>query len=150
MQRVYPHDPENYTQGLQYADGLLWEGTGQNGASRLLKTDLETSRSEVVARLPRSEFGEGIALLGGKVYQLTWTSNRAHVYDAATGRRTGGFTYPGQGWGLTTDGRWLYMSDGSDRIRVLDPDTFERERNIAVTLSGEPVRLLNELEWIEP
>ena len=149
MQRVYPHDPENYTQGLQYADGLLWEGTGQNGASRLLKTDLETSRSEVVARLPRSEFGEGIALLGGKVYQLTWTSNRAHVYDAATGRRTGGFTYPGQGWGLTTDGRWLYMSDGSDRIRVLDPDTFERERNIAVTLSGEPVRLLNELEWIE-
>ena len=149
VQRVYPHDPENYTQGLQYADGLLWEGTGQNGASRLLKTDLETGRSEVVARLPRSEFGEGIALLGGKVYQLTWTSNRAHVYDAATGRRTGGFTYPVQGWGLTTDGRWLYMSDGSDRIRVLDPDTFERERNIAVTLSGEPVRLLNELEWIE-
>lgn len=149
VQRVFPHDPGNYTQGLQYTDGLLWEGTGQHGESRLLRTDLETGRSEVVARLPRSEFGEGITLLGDKIYQLTWTSNRAHVYDAATGKLTGGFTYPGQGWGLTTDGRSLYMSDGSDRIRVLDPATFERERNIAVTLSGEPVRLLNELEWID-
>lgn len=149
VQRVYAHDPANYTQGLLYADGLLWEGTGQNGASRLMKTDLKTGRSEVVARLPRSEFGEGIALLDGKVYQLTWTSNRAHVYDAATGQPAGGFTYPGQGWGLTTDGRHLYMSDGSDRLRVLDPATFERVGNIHVTLDGEPVRLLNELEWIE-
>lgn len=149
VQRVYAHDPGNYTQGLLYADGLLWEGTGQNGASRLIRTDLETGHSEVVARLPRSEFGEGIALLGGKIYQLTWTSNRAHVYDAATGRPAGGFTYPGQGWGLTTDGHRLYMSDGSDRIRVLDPATFERVGNIHVTLDGEPVRLLNELEWIE-
>ena len=149
IKAVYPHATDAYTQGLQFVDGLLWEGTGLNGASRLTKTDLETSRTTVIARLPRADFGEGITLLNGKIYQLTWQSNKAYVYDAATGRETATFRYTGEGWGLTTDGEKLYMSDGSENIRIVDPVDFRRTGSITVTLRGEPVRLLNELEWID-
>ena len=149
VRNVYPHATTSYTQGLAYVDGVLWEGTGQHGESVLQRLDLETGRPHVVARLPRSEFGEGIALLDGKVYQLTWQSNKARGHDAATGEQTGEFAEPGEGWGLTTDGRKLYMSDGTEHIRILDPATFRREKSIAVTAAGEPVRLLNELEWID-
>ena len=96
---TYPHSTQSYTQGLQFADGMLWEGTGQHGQSVLRKTDLATGRTEVVARLPRSEFGEGITLLDGKVYQLTWQSNKAYVWDAATGEKMREYRYPGEGWG---------------------------------------------------
>lgn len=149
VKAVYPHATDAYTQGLQYVDGTLWEGTGQHGASRVMKTDLGTGRTELFARLPRSEFGEGITLLDGRLYYLTWQSNTAHVYDAATGRHLRDFRYPGEGWGLTTDGERLYLSDGTESIHVLDPETFRRERRITVTLEGEPVRFLNELEWID-
>lgn len=149
VQAVHPHATDAYTQGLQYVDGTLWEGTGQHGASRVMKTDLGTGRTELFARLPRSEFGEGITLLDGRLYYLTWQSNTAHVYDVATGRHLRDFRYPGEGWGLTTDGERLYLSDGSESIHVLDPETFRRERRITVTLEGEPVRFLNELEWID-
>ena len=116
VKAVHPHATDAYTQGLQYVDGTLWEGTGQHGASRVMKTDLGTGRTELFARLPRSEFGEGITLLDG---------------------------------GLTTDGERLYLSDGTESIHVLDPETFRRERRITVTLEGEPVHFLNELEWID-
>ena len=146
---VFPHPTDAYTQGLQFADGLLWEGTGQNGQSRLTSTDLETGRSVELARLPQSDFGEGITLLDGKIYQLTWVSNKAYVYDAATGRELQTFRYPGEGWGLTTDGTNLYMSDGSEKIFTVDPATFKRRGRITVTCRGEAVTLLNELEWID-
>ena len=81
IKAAYPHPTDAYTQGLQYADGILWEGTGQYGQSVVRKTDLATGRSRTVARLPRSEFGEGIALLDGRLYQLTWHANTCHVYD---------------------------------------------------------------------
>ena len=81
VRAVYPHATDAYTQGLQFADGLLWEGTGQNGASRITKTDLATGRTTEVARLPRTDFGEGITLLDGNIYQLTWQSNKAYLYD---------------------------------------------------------------------
>ena len=145
----YPHSTDSYTQGLLFADGVMWEGTGEYGHSRLQRIDLETGRADVVATLPRSEFGEGIALLDGKIYQLTWENNKAYVYDAATGRQLRTFAYAGEGWGLTTDGERLYLSDGTESIHVLDPETFRRERRITVTLEGEPVRFLNELEWID-
>ena len=147
---VYPHPTDAYTQGLQFADGLLWEGTGQNGESRITKTDLATGRTTEIARLPKSDFGEGITLLGGRIYQLTWLSNKAYQYDAATGRELDTFRYAGEGWGLTTDGTQLYMSDGTERIRTLDPETFKRQGpGIAVTCRGQAVTLLNELEWID-
>lgn len=149
VKAVYPHSTKAYTQGLFHAEGLLWEGTGQHGESVVQKTDLATGRTEVVARLPRSEFGEGIALCGGTLYQLTWQSNTAHVYDPATGRKLRDYRYPGEGWGLATDGERLYMSDGTEKIHTLRPETFRREKSTTVTLQGQPVRYLNELEWID-
>jgi glutamine cyclotransferase len=148
VKAVYPHDTNSYTQGLQFIDGQLWEGTGEWGTSVLQKVDLQSGKAEVLARLPKSEFGEGITVLGDKVYQLTWTNNTAHVYDL-TGKEIKTFRYPGEGWGLTTDGEKLYMSDGSERIYKINPETFKREGTIAVTLRGEPVEFLNELEWID-
>lgn len=145
----YPHLTTSYTQGLQFADGVLWEGTGQHGQSVLQTLDLETGKAHVVARLPRSEFGEGITLLGDKIYQLTWQSNKAYVYDAATGKKLREHRYPGEGWGLTTDGEKLYMSNGTEYIYTVNPATFKREKSLAVTLAGQPVNFLNELEWID-
>lgn len=145
----YPHSTDSYTQGLLFADGVMWEGTGEYGHSRLQRIDLETGRTDVVATLPRSEFGEGIALLDGKIYQLTWENNKAYVYDAATGRQLRTFAYAGEGWGLTTDGERLYMSDGSEYLRILDPETFRVQRSVPVTFRGASVQLLNELEWID-
>lgn len=144
----HPHLETSYTQGLQYVDGVMWEGTGQSGESVLQQIDLATGKARVVARLPRSEFGEGITLLGDKIYQLTWQSNTAHVYDL-TGKKLREFRYPGEGWGLTTDGQKLYMSDGSANIYTVDPATFKREKQTTVTAEGRPVHYLNELEWIE-
>lgn len=149
IRAVYPHATDAYTQGLQYADGLLWEGTGQNGASRITKTDLATGRTTEVARLPRTDFGEGITLLDGKIYQLTWLSNKACVYDVATGRELQTFRYAGEGWGLTTDGTNLYMTDGSEKLFTIEPKTFKRTGRVTVTYRGEPMPLLNELEWID-
>ena len=148
---TYPHSTGAYTQGLQYVDGTMWEGTGQHGESVVRKTDLATGKTEVMARLPRSEFGEGITLLGGKLYQLTWQSNTAHVYSLENGKlqKIRDFRYPGEGWGLTTDGKKLYMSDGTANIYTLDPATFKREKRTTVTLRGETLNFLNELEWID-
>lgn len=149
IRAVYPHATDSYTQGLQYADGVLWEGTGQNGASVLQRVDLETGRTHIVARLPRQDFGEGITLLGDKVYQLTWQSNKAYVYDAKSGEKLQEFRYAGEGWGLTTDGVNLYMSDGTEAIQTIDPATFKRGKRIHVTIEGRTLNFLNELEWIE-
>ena len=148
VRSVHPHPTTSYTQGLQFADGMLWEGTGEHGESVVQTLDLATGRAEVFARLPKEDFGEGIALLDGKVYQLTWQSNKAYVYDARTGEKIREFRYPGEGWGLTTDGKKLYMSDGTANIYTLDPATFKREKRTTVTLKGIAINFLNELEWI--
>lgn len=144
-----PHLTTSYTQGLYFDDGRLWEGTGQYGASVLQRVDLATGRPEVLARLPKSEFGEGIARVGDRIYQLTWQNNTAHVYDAQTFDKLRDVHYAGEGWGLATDGERLYLSDGSEHIWEVDPATFRRGRKITVTAAGRPVRFLNELEWID-
>ena len=148
---TYPHSTGAYTQGLQYVDGTMWEGTGQHGESVVRKTDLATGKTEVMARLPRSEFGEGITLLGGKLYQLTWQSNTAHVYSLENGKlqKIRDFRYPGEGWGLTTDGEKLYMSDGT----ASDPHGRSRDVPPRKARDGDLPRArrsnyLNELEWI--
>ena len=147
---TYPHATTAYTQGLYYDGGLLWEGTGQYGESLVQTIDLATGRTSVLARLPRSEFGEGIARVGGELFQLTWQSNTAHVYALENGtlRKIRDHRYPGEGWGLTTDGVKLYMSDGSANIYTVEPATFRREKRVTVTFKGVPVNYLNELEWI--
>ena len=147
--RTYPHDSKAFTQGLQYVDGFLYEGTGLNGSSSLRKVRLETG--EVVQRrdVARAYFGEGITVWKTDLIQLTWQSNVAFVYDSRTfaPRRT--FTYKGEGWGLTEDGTNLIMSDGTDELRVLDPATFAERRRIKVTAAGTPLRNLNELEYMK-
>ena len=145
----YPHLTTSYTQGLYYEAGYLWEGTGQYGASVLQRVEPATGRAEVLVRLPKDEFGEGIARVGDEIFQLTWRNNTVHVYDASHMQHLRTVRYAGEGWGLTTDGEKLYMSNGSEYLWEVDPATFRRGRKITVTAEGRPVRFLNELEWIE-
>ena len=145
----YPHSRTSYTQGLQFVDGELWEGTGEYGRSRILCTDLATGKVLQSKKLPKEEFGEGITILGDKIYQLTWLEGKLHIYDKATLRHLATHTYKGEGWGLTTDGERLYMSDGSNYIRILNPETMKQEGRFGVTLRGESLQYLNELEWID-
>ena len=143
----YPHSTKSYTQGLQFVDGVMWEGTGREGSSHLQTIDLKTGKVNILASLPSSEFGEGITHYKDRIYQLTWESHKAYLYDNK-GNFIKNITYRGEGWGITTDGEHLYMSDGSSTIRRINPDTFATEESICVTLNGTPLDLLNELEWI--
>lgn len=147
--RVFPHNPTSYTQGLYFDDGYLMEGTGQWGESALKRVDLSSGKVLENKTLAKEYFGEGIARVGEKIYQLTWTTQKAFVYDVKTLVRVGEFNYQGEGWGLTSDSTKLYMSDGTNRIFVLNPETFERERVIEITSGNHRVELLNELEWVE-
>ena len=148
VKATYPHSVDSYTQGLQYVDGKLWEGTGLEGQSRLQIVDLQSGDVQVLAHLPKQQFGEGITVLGDKVYQLTWTDRKVHIYDRE-GNRLRSVTRSGEGWGLTTDGEWLYLSDGSDKIFKVNPETLRNESFISVKRAGEAVDFLNELEWID-
>ena len=145
----HPHLRTSYTQGLQFVDGELWEGTGEYGRSQLLRTDLASGKVLQSKKLSKDEFGEGITVLGNKIYQLTWLNGKMHTYDKATLRHLATHTYKGEGWGLTSDGEKLYMSDGTNYIRVLNPETLAQERRFGVTLRGESLQYLNELEWID-
>ena len=145
---TYPHDKGAFTQGLVYEDGRLYEGTGRKGKSTVRRVELKTGKVEHFEPLPRQLFGEGIAILGDRIYQLTWKSGRGFFYDKKTLRRVGTFRYRGEGWGLTSDGRHLIMSDGTPIIRYLDPKTFREVGRIRVTSEGRTVAKLNELEYI--
>jgi glutamine cyclotransferase len=149
VQHAYPHDPRAFTQGLQYVDGFLYEGTGQNGQSSIRKVKLETG--EVLAKrdLPAEHFGEGITVWKNDLIELTWQSHIAFVYDRATFQLKKQFSYRGEGWGLTHNGSDLIMSDGTAELRVLDPATFVEKRRILVTAAGQPLRNLNELEFVK-
>lgn len=116
--------------------------------SHLQRIDLATGKVEVVASLDKREFGEGMTFYKGRIYQLTWLSERAYVYDS-DGRLVDTLTYKGEGWGITTDGQTLYMSDGTSTIRRVNPETMATESSIFVTLDGHPLDMLNELEWID-
>ncbi len=144
----WPHDPAAYTEGLVYADGAFYESTGLNGMSSLRKVDAETGN--VLARLPLDPayFAEGLTLFGGKLIQLTWQSHIGFVYDRQCFCLERTFAYDGEGWGLTHDDRFLIMSDGTERIRFLDPTTFAVVRTISVADHGQPLTNLNELEYI--
>ncbi len=146
---TYPHDREAFTQGLQYKDGFLYEGTGLNGRSSLRKVKLETGVVLQKLSLPGQYFGEGISIIGDRIVQLTWQSEVGFVWGLKDFKLQRQFSYKGEGWGLTTDGKNLYFSDGTDEIRVLDGNTLTETRRIRVRENGRPVRDLNELEWVE-
>lgn len=146
--RVFPHDHQAFTQGLLYHDGFLYESTGLNGRSSLRRVDLETGEIRQRFDLPATYFAEGLALLDRRLYQLTWQSRLGFVYDLDSFQLQRTFNYRGEGWGLTHDGRTLIMSDGTNRLRLLDPETFDVRREIEVLDGDRPVNLLNELEYI--
>ena len=147
--QVFPHDSTAFTQGLAYRDGFLYEGTGLSGRSSLRKIRLETG--EVVQRvdLPPEFFGEGITLLNNQVMQLTWQSHTGFIYDLSTFHLLRRFSYSGEGWGLATNGREIFMSDGTPEIRVLDARTLAETRRFTVHDGATRVRELNELEFVE-
>jgi glutamine cyclotransferase len=143
----FPHDSTAYTQGLVWADSVLFESTGQYGHSDVRRVDLRSGRVLASRPLPADRFGEGLALLKGRLYQLTWKEGVAYTYDAATLTPRDSFRYVGEGWGLTTDGTSLIMSDGSDSLRFLSPTTFQVQRVVHVRYKDAPVLQVNELEY---
>lgn len=146
--KTYPHDRSAFTQGLVFEDGYLFEGTGLRGESSLRKVDLETGRIIQSYNLSFQYFGEGITIFDDKIYQLTWTSRMGFVYDKEFFNLINTFNYSSEGWGLTHDNNNLIMSDGSATLYFLDPNTFKIVRQIKVTDQSGPVKLLNELEYI--
>ena len=147
--RVYPHDRQAFTQGLVFADGVLYEGTGLNGQSSIRKVQLENGAVLQIQKLEERYFGEGIALVGDSIVQLTWQGGVGFVYDRATFQRARTFTYAGEGWGLAYDGARLIMSDGTASLRFLDAKTFKETGRLRVTDGGRPVPQLNELEVVK-
>jgi len=142
-----PHDPEAFTQGLVFHEGVLYESTGLHGRSSVRKVDVETGRVLARRSVPRQHFAEGLTIFQGRVVQLTWQSQKGFVYDLGF-RLTREFAYVGEGWGLTHDGTSLIMSDGTARLRFLDPATFAVRRVLDVSDAGRPVESLNELELV--
>ncbi len=146
---VYPHDPGAFTQGLAYRDGVLYEGTGLYGGSSLRETRLATGEVVRSQRLPPQLFGEGIALFGDRLIQLTWRSEIGLVWDLENLTIVGTFVYPTEGWGITSDGHRLIMSDGTSTLRFLDPETFRATGTVEVMAEGAPLSNINELEYVD-
>ena len=147
--RSFPHDTSAFTQGLVWNGGVFYESTGREGRSTLRKVELQTGKVLQQVSVPAQYFAEGLALLNGRLYQLTWQAHQGFVYDLATFRQTGTFAYEGEGWGLTTDGTSLILSDGSNQLRYLDPQTFRETRVVNVMDGTEYVNEINELEWVK-
>ncbi len=147
--RSYPHDPEAFTQGLLYFDGVLYESTGLEGQSSLRKVRLENGEVLQIHRLDRRYFAEGITLWRDRIIQLTYTTEIGFVYDRETFKPLRTFTYKGEGWGLTHDGKRIIMSDGSSFLRFLNPETLEETGRVQVRDGKLPVEQVNELEFIK-
>ena len=148
VEAKYPHDPRAFTQGLEYHNGYLYESTGLNGQSSLRKVDLKTGEVVKEVNVPAQYFAEGLTILGNKIYQLTWQTKLGFIYDLDTFKQIGQFSYDWEGWGLTNDGQHLIMSDGSNKLRFVDPSTFRIVKSMDVFSQGAPLRELNELEYI--
>jgi glutamine cyclotransferase len=146
---TYPHDGSAFTQGLVYADGVLYEGTGQYGRSTLRRVDLNTGRILKQTSLADTLFGEGVAIWKDRLIQLTWQSGLGLVYGKDNLTQISEFSYPTEGWGITSDGKRLIMSDGTNKLHFLDAETFAEQRQLSVTADGVAVQGLNELEYIK-
>lgn len=147
--KEYPHDVAAYTQGLEYVDGLLYEGTGNYGTSSIRRVLLESGEVDKIRDLDQSLFGEGITILGQRIYQLTYKSQVGFIYDKSTFEEIQKIYYQNrEGWGLTNNGEELIMSDGTNIIYFLDPEMFTVNRQIQVYHNEGPADSLNELEYI--
>ena len=146
--KEYPHDTGAYTQGLFFDGGRFYESTGQFGESSFREVELATGKVLSKMNFQQKYFGEGSVMLGGNLYILTWLNKVAFVYDAKTLEYKQTYSYPREGWGLTTDGKSLIASDGSSRLYFLSPE-LKQERYVDVKMDGRAVRNLNELEYID-
>lgn len=146
---AYPHDPDAFTEGLFYKDGFLYESTGLEGHSTIRKVVLATGKVVREHSLPTNLFGEGIVAWKDRLIQVTWRTGLGFIYDLSTFKPLATFTYPGEGWALTTDGARLILSDGTADLRFLDPDSLQQTRAVQVTAEGVPVTNLNEVEWVK-
>lgn len=145
----FPHDSTAYCQGLLIENGTLFESTGIEGRSTVRRVTLETGEVESAVRLPGRLFGEGLAMHEGELFQLTWHAGTVHVFDPHSLEKVRDLRYSGEGWGLTSNGEEFIMSDGSAYLTFRDPKTFKRLRRVQVTVLGQPVDQLNELEWVD-
>jgi glutaminyl-peptide cyclotransferase len=146
---VYPHDPQAFTQGLVFVDGVLYEGTGLNGRSTVRKVKLENGEVLQVQKVGEEYFGEGIAVWRDRIFELTWRSGIGFIYDRASFARVGTFAVQGEGWGLTHDSTRLIMSDGSASLRFLNPATQRETGRVQVHDGPISVEHLNELEFVK-
>lgn len=147
--RRLPHDTNAFTEGLFIRDGVLYESTGQVGASSIRKVALETGKVLQRVTVPPPYFGEGIVSVGKQILSLTWQHQKGFRWSLDGFKPLGSFSYPGEGWALTSDGRQVIMSDGTAALRFLDPATLKEVRRITVTAEGRPLQRLNELEYVE-
>lgn len=146
---TYPHDQSAFTEGLVFEDGVLYEGTGLYKYSNLRRVELETGKILQIRELSNQYFGEGITIYGDKIIQLTWKSHLGFVYDKYNFKLLQEFNYPTEGWGITYDGDFLIMSDGTSTLHFLDPETFEEMSQIEVYENDIPVTKINELEYVQ-
>ena len=146
--QVFPHDAGAFTQGLVYEDGIFFEGTGLYGKSSLRRVNPENGAVLQQVDLDAQYFGEGIAVVGERIFQLTWQENTAFVYDKHTFALLDQFNFSGEGWGLTYDGVHLILSDGTSSLRYFDPATYQELGEVEVRDGVRPVTMLNELEYI--
>ncbi len=145
----YPHDPKAFTEGLVFRDGHLYEGTGLNGQSTLREVNLETGKILKLINLPEQYFGEGVTIYQDNVIQLTWQSHKGFVYDVHSFSLIKEFSYITEGWGLTTDGKSLIVSDGTSRLHFIDPQSYAETGSLEVYDGNSSVEQLNELEYIK-
>jgi len=148
--KAYPHDGEAFTQGLFFHNGFLYESTGEYGESSLRKVEIETGKVLQKVDQPKESFSEGIALFDGKIYQISWREGLCRVFDVNDFKLIREFNYQGEGWGITTDGTNLFMTDSTHVMRVLNPETFKSVKmNAVMRDDGKPLMKLNELEYVK-
>lgn len=152
---VYPHNTSSFTEGLEWHDNFLYEGTGDTGGatyignSKLAKIDLKTGKDVKMVPLSKDYFGEGITIFNGKIYQLTYKEEKCFVYDFKSFKKVNEFTYQGQGWGMTNDGKYLIMNNGSNNLYFRDPLTFQIVKTVGVFDNNGPLGNINEMEYLD-
>jgi len=147
--KTFPHDPKAFTEGLFYDHGFLYESTGRNGASFIRKVDLDTGKPVQSAKVANTYFGEGIVAWKGRILSLTWQTEKGFIWDQRSFKLKSSFSYVGEGWGMTHDAQSLIMSDGTSVLKFMDPDTLKVARQLMVTLNGQPLSQVNELEYVD-
>lgn len=147
--KVYPHDTSFFTEGLIWYNNSLYESTGMEGESRLVKTDLNSGKIVQQNRMLPQDFGEGIAIINNKIYQLTYRQHKVYVYDLTTFKQIKELNWPYEGWGMTTDGKQLIISTGSSNLYFVNPDSFKIVNTVSVTNNYGPVGQINELEYVK-